>query len=136
MKKLLLIFVALFTVSTITWASFPITKSSDNIEIVNLDDPTSASLLNSTWEFYERSFWQGVVSLACAIVAAFIIAPTWGPTLTFSALAIVFGIMGIVRKNGKKIRKLIGLAISGLILGALIFFSTLMSLEEDCVICS
>ena len=103
MKKIVLMMIALFTLNTLTYASFPITENGTTTEVV-VDD---ADLAMEAPIMSDGPGW-GIASLACAVLALMPV-----PGLLFLCIpAIVFGFIGL-KKDLK------GLAIAGLIIGFL-----------------
>ena len=97
MKKLLFILIALFTLSTTIYASFPVTENGVNTEVV-------ADNTNLVIEAPVRGGGpgMGIAALCCGVLGLFV--PFLG------ILAIVFGAIGL-KNEGK------GMAIAGLVLG-------------------
>ena len=137
MKKLLFILIVFIFSPIITYSSFPIDikiitqkKQSINtnynsliLENKNLAEFNTKliSLKKKTIHNIPKwhlTYWEGIVSLSAAIISIFVGSSTGIPTLIFGACAIIFGIIGF----NKRLR---GLAISGLLLGALVFLTSL-----------
>ena len=102
MKKLLLILLCLFSLNTLTYASFPVSETTQT-EVVaeNIELPTYRSG-NSVW---------GILSLTCAILSILVI-PNIYAMFIAALLGVIFGAIGFNKK-------LKGLAITGFILGLL-----------------
>ena len=101
MKKLLFILIALFTLSTTIYASFPVTENGVNTEVV-------ADNTNLVIEAPVRGSGpgMGIAALCCGILGFFFL-----PFLyLFGPLAIIFGVLGL-KNRGR------GMAIAGLVLG-------------------
>jgi hypothetical protein len=99
MKKLLFILIALFTLSTTIYASFPVTENGVNTEVV-------ADNTNLVIEAPVRGggHGMGIAALCCGILGFFFLPFLLGP------LAIIFGALGL-KNRGR------GMAIAGLVLG-------------------
>ena len=100
MKKIVFLLFALFTLSSISYASFPVTENGKTAQYSVVDDS------NLTFEAPVRSGGpgMGIAALCCGILGFFFLPFLLGP------LAIVFGVLGL-KNDGR------GMAIAGLILG-------------------
>jgi len=124
MKKLILLFV-LVTVTSVTFASFPVKVEKSNTEPVELissefEDPTFVEheiINNSIVELIDDealpapsrdATWMGIVSISCAALA-------WAVYWPMAIPAMIFGIIGFNKR-------LKGLAITGFSLGALALY--------------
>ena len=100
MKKLILVLITLFSLSVVTYASFPVTESSaEPLSVLNEIPPVSPD-------------WTGwsVAALCWGILGVLLwMAPLLG------TCAIIFGAIGL-KKGGRR-----GMAIAGLILGIIKF---------------
>tara|TARA_B110001450_G_C17385708_1_gene385542 strand:- start:128 stop:520 length:393 start_codon:yes stop_codon:yes gene_type:complete len=114
MKKLLLLFTLLFSIHTISFASFPVTESEDStIETVLTDsnNPEKEAVLNISESSNSLSTavsgggkGMSIAAMVCGIVGIFFAGIILGP------LAIIFGALGM-KRDGR------GMAITGLVLG-------------------
>ena len=100
MKKIAFLLFALFTLSSISYASFPVTENGKTAQYSVADDS------NLTFEAPVRSGGpgMGIAALCCGILGFFFLPFLLGP------LAIVFGALGL-KNEGR------GMAITGLVLG-------------------
>ncbi len=124
MKKLLLLFIALTTLTNVSYASFPITENDIEIITSNFDDPgdeeetedpawwvliyiLNAIILISGTYLLLRTFWRGwrkrkwwarklVPLLLLCLLPTFLI-PYVGPLISI-ALLIILGIIMLIRK--------------------------------------
>ena len=111
MKKLLLILLCLFSLNTLTYASFPVSETTQT-EVVaeNIELPTYRSG-NSVW---------GILSLSCALLSIILI-PNLLAIVPISLLGVIFGAIGFNKK-------LKGLAITGFVLSLIFLIISLVAL--------
>mgnify|MGYP001492693923 CR=1 FL=1 len=104
MKKLLFSLAMLFGVSTMLYASFPVTEQSSEQstekQIISQEIPSLISTVRSGGPGF------GIAALVCGIIGFFVLPFILGP------LAIIFGALGL-KNRGR------GMAITGMILGML-----------------
>jgi len=110
MKKFILILVALFSLNSVTYASFPVTEyeteqsteqsTEENSFVNDLELPNLTPVYGGGPGF-------GIAALCCGILGIFFMGYLLGP------LAIVFGALGL-QNDGR------GMAITGLVLGSLV----------------
>ena len=105
MKKLLFLLITLTTLTSVSYASFPVSENTKT-ELVfeNTEIPTYGN---------RQSIW-GVLSFVFAVVGGLLYFTIYGPTgWTLAICAIVFGAIGFKDKPN-------GLAIAGFIVGVLV----------------
>ena len=100
MKKIAFLLFALFTLSSISYASFPVKENGKTAQYSVVDDS------NLTFEAPVRSGGpgMGIAALCCGILGFIFLPFLLGP------LAIIFGVLGL-KNEGR------GMAITGLVLG-------------------
>jgi len=111
MKKLLLLLITLTTLANVSYASFPVSETTQT-EVVaeNIELPTYRSG-NSVWGILSFSF----------MLLSLILLPNLYLTLIFSLLGIIFGAIGFNKK-------LKGLAITGFVLSLISFILSLVAI--------
>ena len=106
MKKIILLFTIFFLISSVSYASFPVTEPIEKSPTTEIIEPI----------VYGDSPWPNIVSLSCAVIAIILgsiaAAELAIPALILFTAAIVFGSIGFSRSVK-------GLGISGFILGIL-----------------
>ena len=92
MKNVLLLFAISIMLSSVTYASFPVTQSTNEVVVVtNAESTTNAEPIVSGNSFN----WQAIVSLACSQLA-------WSVSWLFAIPGVVFGFMAV--KGDKSIK--------------------------------
>ena len=104
MKKMAFLLFSLFILSSISYASFPVTENGKTVQYSVVDD------LDLTFEAPVRSGGpgMGIAALCCGILG-FLFLPS---AILLGPLAIIFGVLGL-RNDGR------GMAITGIVLGIL-----------------
>tara|TARA_B100000795_G_scaffold85940_1_gene62483 strand:+ start:23108 stop:23440 length:333 start_codon:yes stop_codon:yes gene_type:complete len=86
MKNILLLFAMSIILSSVTYASFPVTQPADEVLITTTTEPmVSGASLN----------WQAIVSVSCLLIGFSV---SW----LFLIPGLVFGIMGIIGDKNMK----------------------------------
>ena len=117
MKKLILFFVAFLTITSVTYASFPVTDP--------VIDPPIPEVVKSAYDYSGDFNWQAIVSVSCVNLA-------WYISWLFAIPGLVFGFLAIigdfdkhkyyVRKKNLKWLGWIGLIVNALFLLYMTFY--------------